>query len=161
MESDAERSGGPDAAAAREALDGLREDGVVLSERVVTPWWYHPALGIAVAVIVTAQVLPPASRFPLLASGVLAMPALAAIYRRRYGVQISGPTGPRSRRMLTGVLAFLLAVLAVGVGIAFAGAPPVWILLPAVTSLIGVALLGRRYDRALRADLADPPGPRS
>src|SRR5690554_4489751 len=43
---------------ARAALEGLDGDGAALAERIVTPAWYHPILGVLVAAVVVATALP-------------------------------------------------------------------------------------------------------
>lgn len=156
MESDEGRRGAPDAAAAREALEGLHDDDVALSARIVTPWWYHPVLGLIVAALVGAQALPTLASIPVMVLTIAAMLVLASVYRRRYGIWVSSPIGPRSRRMLQRLLALLIAAMLGGVAVKLAQLPAGWVLLPMVVAVVGVTVIGRRYDEALRRDLASP-----
>ncbi|WP_127782428.1 hypothetical protein [Rhodococcus sp. X156] len=154
MENDFAPAGALTPAQARQALDGLDVDGARLAEQMVTPWWYHPSLGLVVALIVGAQALPGSAAVVLVALGVIAIPVLTTTYRRRYGISTTQPAGPRSRRLLfltAGI--FLLAMVASTFG-KLAGLASGWALLPAVLALVTTVVLGRRYDDVLRSELA-------
>jgi hypothetical protein len=144
----------PTPAEAREALAGLGTDAARLAERVVTPRWYHPTLGAIVALICCALALPSPVSVVFLPFTIFALPALALIYRRRYGVWIAQPSGRRSKRLLwTMAVLFLLSVGA-AVAIRFTGVEYWWVLLPAAVGFVASVVLGRRYDDALRRELA-------
>ena len=81
----------PSATEATDALGQLSADRSRLADRVVTPWWYHPTLGIIVSVFVLAQVLSPPLSISLVALGIIAIPVLTTAYSRRYGIS---PTTP-------------------------------------------------------------------
>lgn len=139
---------------ARAALTDLGTDGARLAQRMVTPWWYHPALGVIVAVVVAAQSLRGSASAIVVALAVIAIPALLAAYRRRYGVSTTSPVGPRSRRLLLTMLGILLLAMAAGVVVKLSGSSPEWVLVPAALAGVATVLLGRRYDDALRGEVA-------
>lgn len=144
----------PDAASARAALAGLDSDGAQLAERVVTPWWYHPILGMFVAVIVGAQALPSPWSVAVLAFTILGILLLMRTYRRRYGVLTTEPAGPRSKRLLIWTIVVFLLSMVAGLVIKLSGSPTWWVLVPAAGALVATIVVGRRYDQALRAELS-------
>jgi hypothetical protein len=144
----------PSPSEAREILSDLSVDGSTLSQRVVTPWWYHLILGIIVAMLVGSQALPVAVSGVLLALGLVAIPVLTITYARRYGLSISQPAGPRSRRLLLTTLGILVLSMIANLTIKFIGAIPWWGLIPAAIAFTATLLLGRRYDDALRNEIA-------
>lgn len=146
-----------DVTSRQKALDTLAEldiDQALLAERVVTPWWYHPILGGIVALLVGAQALPEVLSVSVLALGVVMIPVLVTVYTRSYGVSVTGPVGPRTRRLM----AVLVGVLTVGMVsnliIKFTSVEPAWGLVGAVICGAVTAVLGRRYDDLLRTELA-------
>lgn len=147
----------PDAEAARAALSGLDGDNVRLAERVVTPWWYHPVLGAVVAGVALSSALPTSATAAVIALCVVVLFLLPVVYRRRYGVWVSEPAGPRSRRVYLVLLAIIVAGVVGGFLLGMLGV--VWALVPAGVLFAAVVLLGRRYDVALRADLAVASNP--
>ncbi len=90
----------------------------------------------------------------MLALGVIAIPVLTATYSRRYGVAISKPAGPRSRRFLLLTLAVLLVGMVSSLAFKFLGIEPWWAFVPATIACVATIILGRRYDGALRRELA-------
>ena len=143
----------PSAAAAREAFSTLDSDTQRLADRVVTPWWYHLALGAVAAVFVVSQLLPEPASSGVLVLGIAAIPLLTAAYSRRYGVSLNQPAGPRSRRLLMTTVGVLLAAMAFNVFIKLAGSSPLWSLLAALVAFVATVALGRRYDEAFRDEL--------
>lgn len=144
----------PSSAQARDVLSSLDADGTRLAARVVTPWWYHLTLGVIVAVFVGSQALPGSASIGLVALGIIALPILVTVYNRRYGVSISQPTGPRSRRLLFTTVAVLVVAMLSSLVFKMIGFDPWWALIPAVLAAAATTLLGRRYDNALRSELA-------
>jgi uncharacterized membrane protein len=147
-------------AEARAALDHLDGDGVRLADAVFTPSWYHPILGLLVAGLVCAPALPPWGSLVVLAIAVLGCVLLASVYRRRSGVSTVTPTGPRSRSLLILFAAILVLAMILGAVIGFTDASPWWAVLPASVAFAAAVVLGRRYDAALRSELAGPAGER-
>lgn len=143
----------PDAAAAREALAQLQDDGSRLASRVVTPWWYHLALGVIVAAFAGSQVLPAITSLWIVAIGIVLLPVLTITYGRRYGVSTTQPAGPRSKRLLLTMLTVLILAMVSSLAIKFLALSAWWGIVPAVFAFFATLLLGRRYDDALRDEL--------
>lgn len=141
-------------AQAREALSSLGVDRVKLAEQFVTPRWYHPALGLIVALIICTQALPSPASVITLPFALFALPVLVAVYRRRYGLWFNESAGPRSQRILRNLMVIVaLAFLAV-LPIKFTDIGYWWVLLPATVALVASVVLGRRYDEVFRHELA-------
>ncbi len=139
---------------ARAALRGLDADGARLAQHMVTPWWYHPALGVIVAVVVAAQALPGSASTIAVALAVIAIPVLLLAHTRRYGISTTNPVGPRSRRLLLAMLGILLLAMVAGVVVTLSDSPSWWVLVPAALAGVAMIVLGRRYDDALRDEVA-------
>lgn len=135
-------------------MAGLDVDRALLAERVVTPWWYHLILGGIVTLLVGAQALPGVLSIAVLIPAVVMIPVLVAVYVRKYGVSVTAPAGPRTRRLM----AVLVGVLAVGMVsnliIKFTGLEAAWGLVGAVICGAVTVVLGRHYDDLLRTELA-------
>lgn len=128
-----------------------------LVDRLATPSWYHPAQGGALALVVTAF---GTRSSPVIAAAlalyVVALNVLPRAYRRATGVWFVGTTPPSARRT-----ARLLVVTAVG-GLLFGAVAAsfeslVMAVVGAVVAFALVQLLGRRFDRELRAALLQDP----
>jgi hypothetical protein len=139
---------------AAERLAAINHARAAVADRLVTPWWYHPALGVLLSGYVVGVSF--GSTGIKLASGVLfaaAVLALGNVYRRRTGVWVSGFDAGRASRW-----AIALGAL-IGVVVLTAWATtsytdhrwPVWVL--AVAGFVGTVVIGRRFDSALRAQL--------
>jgi hypothetical protein len=144
-----------EAQAALAAVDESRSD---IADRLITPWWYHPVLGVLIGGLITVATIGVA--FPTLI-GVLAVYAvgvylLMSAYRRKTGVWMNGfGGGPRARRSL--VLLFATTLLIAIAGSVFSmGLEIRW---TAVLTGLAVALTmtfwGRHYDALLRAELRE------
>lgn len=144
----------PSPADARRALLDLEDDGATLAARVVTPWWYHPAVGGIVAVVVCVQALPFPWSLVVLPLAVLGLPGVVVAYRRRYGVWVAEPAGPLSRRLYRAMIATFLLSFAAALVVRYTTVPDVWVLLPAAAAFVAAVVLGPWYDDALRRELA-------
>lgn len=162
MENDSGHAGDqsdrPEAAAAQEALRQLQDDGSRLAARVVTPWWYHPALGAIVAAFAGSQALPGAAAIWIVAIGIVLLPVLTITYNRRYGVSTTQPAGPRSKRLLLTTLTILILAMASSLAIKFLALSAWWGLVPAAVVFVATIALGHRYDDALRDELGGKTG---
>lgn len=144
----------PSASEATKILNRLSADRSRLADRVATPWWYHTALGVIVAIFVLAQVLSPPRSISLVVLGIIAIPMLTTAYSRRYGMSLTRPAGKRSGRMLVASVGVLALAMAGALVIRLTQVSP-WLVLPvAVGAFVATVVLGRRYDRALRMELA-------
>ena len=143
---------------ARAVLGSLDADGTTLADRIVTPWWYHPALGVITAVFAGAHALPGAWPVIAIAIGIVAIPVLTTTYSRRYGVAVSKPAGPRGRRLMLAVLAVVVAAMLSSLAVKLLGLEPRWASIPAAITFAATVVLGRRYDAALRDEIASRSG---
>ncbi|MFB9659831.1 hypothetical protein ACFQS3_08690 [Glycomyces mayteni] len=144
-----------EARAALADVDRTRSD---IADRLYTPWWYHPILGVLIGGL--AAVAGSGARLAIVwgAVGAFAIGAylLATAYRRITGVWVDGYSGgPRSRRSAMNAVFIGIAIAAVGAvfGLGF----ELW--WPSVAAGIVLAVLttvwGRHFDRLLRADLRE------
>ena len=144
----------PTMAEARDALDGLDADGARLARRVVTPWWYHVGLAAIVFTLIGAQGLRGVASIMLVALAVVAIPVLTLVYSHRYGVSTAQPGGRRSRRLLVAAIAVLVLGMLSALVVRFTEATDVWVVVPAAVAAAAIVVLGRRYDDALRIEIA-------
>jgi hypothetical protein len=140
---------------ARDALAAVEQSRSDIADRLYTPWWYHPILGILVGALIAVAgfTFNPVYTGGALVAFSIGVFLLVLIYRRKAGVWADGTAGPRARRqaIIAGVVGGILAlssyalVLVVGTW---------W---PAVTIGALLAVLtgvwGRHFDKVLRADL--------
>ncbi|WP_229054993.1 hypothetical protein [Aeromicrobium sp. Leaf350] len=137
-----------------EALAAVAAARRSVADRLVTPWWYHPALGLLLGGFTVAVAL---GDWWVTLVGLVVFAAgagaLVAAYRRRTGIWLSGhEPGPANRwSSLMGVVAGL--GIAAAILLAFAGVPDVWVWVVAAAIAVVIVPIGRRYDRELRADL--------
>lgn len=128
-----------------------------LADRLVTPRWYHPVQGAALALVVASF----ATRlFAVVAAGVVlygvVLVVLPHLYRRSTGVWVDAETPPQARRVARALGWTALAALVVAVVTAGVGLWPVP-LVAAVAAYWRTQVLGARFDDALREELrADP-----
>jgi hypothetical protein len=144
-----------DATAAAPELAALRVDRERLAERVVPPWWYDPALGVVVFLLLSALALRDAGwwYFATLGVAVVGLWALVTAYRRITGVWVSGLRRGRTSRVVAVWFALYAVVLAAGLvadfvfGVRFA--------MVVAGAVLGVAItfLGRWWIRLYVAEL--------
>lgn len=138
-----------------EQLDLVAQARASVADRLVTPWWYHPVLGLMLGGYLVAlsigDIVVTVVAIVLFAGACV---VLASAYRRRYGIWITGAdAGPAARP-------WLLALMGV-VGVAMTASVlivretslfwPSWCL--AAVVVVATTVLGRRCDAALRAQL--------
>jgi len=127
-----------------------------LADRLITPVWYHPTLGLlAGGLIAIAELRNLAVFIAALLVYAVGCGVLVSSYRRLTGVWVSGMRrGPAGRIsiQLVGTL-YVIAGLAALLGLA-AGVPGAF-LAGGVVAFVAVVLLGRRFDDALRRELRD------
>jgi hypothetical protein len=146
----------PSPAEAREALAGLHADDASLAQRLITPRWYHPLLGLIVALIITSQALPSPASLILLPVALFALPALVLFHRRRHGLWFSQPAGPRSRRVYRVMLVIVLLCFGAMLVVKLTPVAYEWVAIPAAVGLVTPMVLGPRYDDLFRRELAGP-----
>ena len=136
---------------ARLALDVVRQGQTAAADRLVTPWWYHPALGGLVAMLVLACGVDVAWVVPVaIVLFSLGLGILVGAYRSTTGMWISGHRAGRASRW-----AYVLGALCAGcVLVSFvareteASAWLSWV--AAATAFVGTVIIGRRFDTELR-----------
>jgi hypothetical protein len=132
------------------ALAAIADQRRGAAERLVTPWWYHPALGLLVGGFVAARAFDsPLVQVLTLVVFFVALALLVQLYRRRTGVWITGYRRGAAGRVTALLVAVYLAAifgayLVEGVG-AFLAAGAV---IAAAT-----VVLGHRFDAAVQEEL--------
>lgn len=139
---------------ATNALNLVTSSRSTLAEALVTPRWYHPALGLLVGALLAAQAIPSLTvRNLMLVPYALGLIALVLGYRRQTGVMING-LRPRSGRPWAVALIIVLLVLFIGgiglrMGLGWSWSPVV----AGGLAFVAVIAFGRRFDTAVRAGL--------
>jgi len=139
---------------ARAQLGALAEGRAALADRVVTPWWYHPALAVLVAIFLASQGAQQwwVIGFAIYCAGLV---GLVTAYRNLTGVWVSSWDLPNGRGVLIGVVAVLLAGFTVSLVTRF-GLLPWW---SALLSGLGCGLfvwwIGPQVDSMCRDQVQD------
>lgn len=142
----------------RDALSDVAATRASVADRLVTPWWYHPALGVILAALVLGGTfdIHDAIRLPVLLACAIGIGALVGAYQRTTGLWVDVRNlGPTSMRWWAAHLAMVAVIVGISLLPSIADVTlPVWLaaLLPLVI-LVGTIVLGRRLDDALRADI--------
>ena len=137
-----------------EQLAVIADTRAAVADRLITPWWYHPILGLLLAGYVVAISLgSTVVKAVAVVLFVVACGALARTYRRLTGVWISGFEAGRAGRWAKGLGGLVAVVTLTAWATAYWAnlTWPVWCL--AVAAFVGTVVLGRRFDTALRAQL--------
>jgi hypothetical protein len=137
---------------ARRSLDSIGASRHDVADRLTTPRWYHPVLGLLLAQMVLAYGL--VGGLPAVLSALaVAVGAgwLVRAYAGRTGISVSRPTGLRSTLALA---AFAVALVGQVLCVVLIDDPtPTLVVALAVSVLVCTLVLGPVYDAALRADL--------
>jgi hypothetical protein len=135
-----------EARAALAAIAGQRREA---AERLVTPWWYHPLLGILIGGLIAAQAGPTALKVAVLPVFFIGLAALVSAYQHVTGVWVGGLRRGPAGRVTIALVAVYLAALAVSVILGG------WAAIAAgIVVVVATVVLGHRFDRALREELA-------
>lgn len=98
--------------AAREALAAIDAARAQAADRLITPRWYHPILGLLTAgyfvAITLGGLVGILIALPVFVGGVV---LLVSNYKKRTGVWISGFSAGRASRWAFGLAAVLVAVV--------------------------------------------------
>jgi hypothetical protein len=142
-----------EAAASLATVDVARAQ---MADRLITPVWYHPTLGLlAGGLIAIAELRNIAVFIAALLVYAVGCGVLVSSYRRLTGIWVSGlrrgPAGRISIQLIGTlyVIAGVAAVLGLTVGV------PGAFLAGGVAAFVAVVALGRRFDDALRRELRD------
>lgn len=140
------------------ALDEVAAARRRLAERLYTPWWYHPVLGLLLGCLVLqlGGVLGRPAMF-LIPVPVLGIVVLGRIYRCLSGIDLYGDDAPdggeHGRSLLALYACGLIICFAAGfllgnqLGISWAA----WTI--AALLVVGTVVVGRRYDSLLRTQI--------
>ncbi|HLT67743.1 MAG TPA: hypothetical protein VKZ73_07730 [Microbacterium sp.] len=139
---------------AREVLGELDVDRARLARKIVTPWWYYPIYSLSMAVLVVSQVLNNFSSMGLALVALIVFVSLRAIYNRRYGLSFTRSTGPGTRGALVALVIILVLSMVAARVIQSTQVELWWAAIPAVIAAVAGYVLGRRYDSALRREVA-------
>jgi hypothetical protein len=125
-----------------------------LADRLVTPVWYHPTLGLLAGGLIASAELDNLALFlSALLIYAVGCGVLVSSYRRLTGVWVSGlRRGPAGRVsvLLLGAL-YVIAGLSAVSGLAL-GIPGSFVI-GGAAAFVAVVMLGRRFDEALRREL--------
>jgi len=143
--------GRDEAATALETIGASRAE---MADRLVTPAWYHPALGLlAGGVLVSAEshrwwVFTCAALVYAVGCGVL-----VSSYRKLTGIWVGGlrrgPAGRISMQLMIALYAVAGLDALLDLGLGQRGA----FVVGGLAAFVLVVVLGRRFDEALRAEL--------
>ena len=133
------------------AVEGARSDA---ANRLVTPWWYHPVLGLLAAVFVVAFSI--GGTWVVIGVAVayfVGIGILVGAYKEKTGLWINGL---RAGRASWWTLPLMVIMIAGMVGTYYLHAEhglywPAWV--AGAVVVIAVNVFGGLFDRALRADL--------
>ncbi|GAB7039518.1 MULTISPECIES: hypothetical protein [Catenuloplanes] len=135
-------------------LAAISEARSTLADRLVTPWWYHPVFGLAVAGFVVGYGFGnTVVRFASAAAFILVCIGLAQVYKRLTGVWVSGLDAGRASRWAkaTGALIGIAAISSWSIGSYTDLDWLIWCI--AALAFAVIVVVGRRFDAALRAQL--------
>jgi hypothetical protein len=131
------------------ALDVVDQANADLAKRLVTPWWYHPILGLIEAMLVLSFAMPIPLRLAVVAVAVAGVGLLVSAYKRLTGLGVSSRYAALARGWVLGLVAIVLAAIGV---VVLVDQLVVTVAL-AVLVLVATVVFGRRADVAIRTRL--------
>lgn len=142
----------------REALADAEATRAAVADRLITPWWYHPALGamLAAIVLVLALDLNVVARLVVAVACIIVTVALIIAYQRVTGLWVGvGSLGPRSIKWWGAYIALVIIVMVIAMGPSYTSLElPAWVpVLLAAVIFAGTVFLGRNMDEAMRGEL--------
>jgi hypothetical protein len=146
MENDAEPTRHPSPEEARASLEDVHRVEAELADRLITPWWYYPGMGLCEALLVSSMAFPDALRAPALVIGVAGFGLLIRKYQRLTGLGMSNQYFVLAR----GWSVALVVVIIAAFGVVLLFDQPVITAATAVAVFVATVVLGRRGDSALR-----------
>ena len=146
MENNGEPTLRPSSEEARASLEDVRRMEADLADRLVTPWWYYPGLGLVEALIVSSLAFPASLSAPALVAGVAGLGLLVSAYRRLTGLGMSNQYFALARAWNIA----LLVVILLAIGVVLLVDRPVVTAVTAVVVFVATVVLGRRADSAVR-----------
>ena len=141
---------------ARKALAAI--DGAKLNAagRLITPWWYHPVLGLLAATFVVAYTTGgPVTMVVVGLVYFVGIGILVGVYKAKTGVWINGLRAGKASWWTVPLMVIMIACLGGAyyfhavMGLQW----PAWLAAALVFSAVNI--FGRRFDTALRAQLRE------
>jgi hypothetical protein len=142
-----------EALASIEVVDQANAD---LADRLVTPWWYHPILGLIEAMLVLSFAMPIPLRLAVVVVAVAGVGLLVSAYTRLTGLGMSGRYAALARGWVLGLVAVVLGAI----GVAVLVDQLVVTIAMAALVLVATIVFGRRADHTIRARLRSGRGNR-
>ena len=146
MESNGEPTLRPSPDEARASLDDVRRMEADLADRLITPWWYYPGLGLVEALLVSSVALPKSLSAPAMVVGLVGLGLLVSAYRRLTGLGMSNQYFALARGWSVALLVVILGAFM----IALLFDQPLVIAATAVVVFLATIVLGRGGDSAIR-----------
>ncbi|MDQ0093552.1 hypothetical protein [Paeniglutamicibacter psychrophenolicus] len=142
-----------DPAFARDALEMINADRGQIGERITAEtWWGAPAQGLAAALII---VVPAAGLVWAWVPSVLGMGIFVGVemlFRKRSGLGITRPAGPRGLWLLIAFFLIVFFSFAISMLLVVFGLTG-WVVAVAVAAGVATALIVVAYDRAYAAEV--------
>jgi len=146
MENNGEPTLRPSPEEARASLEDVRRMEADLADRLVTPWWYYPGMGLVEALIVSSLAFPASLSAPATVAGVAGLGLLVSGYRRLTGLGMSNQYFALARAWSIA----LLVVILVAIGVVLLVDRLVVTAVTAAVVFMATVVLGRRADSAVR-----------
>jgi hypothetical protein len=147
MENNGEPTLHPSHEEARASLDDVRRVEADLADRLVTPWWYHPGLGLVEALFISSMTFPVWLGLPAVAVGLIGLGLLVRNWQRLTGL---GAVSRQYNVLAREWVIALLVVLLVAIVVVLLVDRPVVTAVTAVVVFVATVVLGRRGDSAVR-----------
>jgi hypothetical protein len=148
-----------DAQGARDALESVRRGRAAAADRLVTPLWYHPILGLLEAMLVVAIGLGTPTMFAVAVTVFfLGIAALVTGYKALTGVWVSGirAGGASWLAWLSGVV--MAACLGGAAIVRNDHVGPTWLVwVLAALAFAAIVVIGPLFDRVVRRELRAEP----
>ncbi len=141
---------------ANHPVDGLGQISAArsaLADRLVTPRWYLPALGTALAMSALGLGVGLPLGLPLCLAGLAGSIALPFIQMRRSGVSYTGSLRGRQDWWLWALLVTVVVLDGAALLIGLSGSPARFAWMAAALLGLATVALGHGYERDLRATL--------
>ncbi|WP_104091664.1 hypothetical protein [Arthrobacter sp. GMC3] len=144
-----------DASEALAAIDDARSNA---ADRLVTPGWYHPVLGLLAAVFVVAYTTGgTVIMISVAVAYFLGLGLLMAAYKEKTGLWVNGLKAGKASWWTVPLV--LILILCAGAAYYFHAEKgldwPAWV--AGIVVFVAVNVFGRRFDNALRAQLRGKP----
>lgn len=141
---------------ARTALASIDDARLAAAQRLTTPWWYHPVLGLLAAVFVVAYTT--GGPVTMVVVGIVyfvGIGILVGVYKAKNGVWINGLMAGKASWWTVPLMLIMIACLgsAYYLHTAMGLHWPAW--LAAAIVFLAINVFGRRFDMALRAQLRE------